>query len=80
MANARFDRYVLVWENGMYCSAAKYTAEEFNAEFTEKQRAKLLDGYEVKNCVDLEAYYHRKSMEEAQAEQKRRLALSAVNG
>ena len=59
MSNARFDRTVLVWENGTYCSTHTYTAQEFNTEFTEKQRKRLLAGREVKGCVDLEAFYHR---------------------
>ena len=59
MAKARFDRFVLVWERGNYCSTNQYTADEFNSEFSEEQRELLLDGYEVDGCVDLEAFYHR---------------------
>ena len=59
MSNARFDRTVLVWERGTSCSTHTYTAQEFNTEFTEKQRKRLLDGHQVNGCVDLEAFYHR---------------------
>jgi hypothetical protein len=59
MSNARFDRFVLVWEDGTYCSTHKYTAEEFNTEFSEAQREQLLKGFEVDGVVDLEAFYHR---------------------
>ena len=61
MSLARFDRTVLVWESANYCSKQEYTAEEFNREFTERQRKRLLAGHEVKGCVDLEAFYHRVS-------------------
>lgn len=61
MSKARFDRTVLVWERGNYCSTHTYTAEEFNSAFTERQRVLLLAGHEVDGCVDLEAYYHRAS-------------------
>ena len=65
MSAARFDRTVLVWERGTYCSTYAYTAEEFNSQFSERQRTKLLAGLEVDGCVDLEAFYHRKTKEEA---------------
>jgi hypothetical protein len=64
MSNARYDRYVLVWERGHSCSVGRYTAEEFNAEFDAEDRAQLLKGHEVDGYVDLEAFYHRKSSEE----------------
>ena len=64
MSNARYDRYVLVWERGHACSVGRYTAEEFNAEFDAELRAQLLKGFEVDGYVDLEAFYHRKSAEE----------------
>lgn len=63
MSAARFDRTILVWERGTYCSTHSYTAEEFNTQFTERQRVLLLAGLEVDGCVDLEAYYHRHSQE-----------------
>ena len=63
MSAARFDRTVLVWERGTYCSTHTYTAEEFNTQFTERQRVLLLAGIEVDGCVDLEAFYHRRSQE-----------------
>lgn len=59
MADARYDRFVLVWERGNYSSTHKYTAEEFNTEFSEEDRALLLKGQEVDGIVDLEAFYHR---------------------
>lgn len=59
MSNARFDRFVLVWERGTYCSTHRYTAEEFNTSFSEEDRARLLAGREVNGVVDLEAFYHR---------------------
>jgi len=65
MSAARFDRTVLVWERGNYCSTHSYTAEEFNTQFTERQRVLLLAGIEVDGCVDLEAFYHRRSQEAA---------------
>ena len=61
MSNARFDRTVLVWENGTYYNTHTYTAEEFNTEFTAKQRKRLLAGHEVDGYVDLEAFYNRAS-------------------
>jgi len=61
MSAARFDRTVLVWERGTYCSTHTYTAEEYNKQFTERQRTKLLAGLEVNGCVDLEAFYHKNS-------------------
>ena len=65
MSNARFDRFVLVWERGNYCSTHQYTADEFNSRFSEEDRARLLAGYEVNGVVDLEAFYHRHSQEAA---------------
>ena len=59
MSNARYDRFVLVWERGHACSVGRYTAEEFNTEFDAEDRARLLEGYEVNGYVDLEAFYHR---------------------
>ena len=59
MTKARFDRFVLVWERGNYCSTHRYTAEEFNTEFSEEDRKQLLNGFEVDGVVDLEAFYHR---------------------
>lgn len=59
MSDARFDRTVLVWESGTYCSTHTYTADEFNTSFSEEDRALLLKGYEVNGVVDLEAFYHR---------------------
>ena len=59
MSKARFDRFVLVWESANYCSAHRYTAEEFNTEFSERDRKRLLEGKEVRGVVDLEAFYHR---------------------
>ena len=59
MAKARYDRFVLVWERGHACSVGRYTADEFNTEFSEEDRALLLKGQEVDGVVDLEAFYHR---------------------
>lgn len=65
MSNARFDRTILVWERGTYCSTHTYTAAEFNSQFTERQRVLLLAGHEVDGYVDLEAFYHRHSQQSA---------------
>ena len=59
MSNARFNRFVLVWERGTACSVHEYTADEFNTSFSEQDRAQLLAGHEVRGVVDLEAFYHR---------------------
>jgi len=64
MSKARFDRFVLVWERGHTCSVGRWTAEDFNTEFSEEEREQLLKGYEVNGCVDLEAFYRRKTEEE----------------
>lgn len=59
MTKANYDRTVLVWERGTYCSTHQYTAEEYNEQFSEEDRKSLLSGFEVNGCVDLEAFYHR---------------------
>lgn len=58
---AREDRFVLVWERGNYYSTHLYTADEYNEQFSEEERAQLLSGHEVDGVVDLVAYYHRAS-------------------
>ena len=64
MSEVRFNRFVLVWEGANYCAASEYTPDEYHQTFDEQERTQLLAGYEVDQCVDLEAYYHRKSKEE----------------
>jgi hypothetical protein len=59
MTDARYNRFVLVWERGSYCSTHEYTAAEYNAQFSAEHRALLLEGHEVDGVVDLEAFYHR---------------------
>ena len=59
MTDARYNRFVLVWERGSYCSTHEYTAAEYNAQFSAEDRALLLEGHEVDGVVDLEAFYHR---------------------
>ena len=63
-SEARRDRYILVWERATAHSVDRYTADEFNSEFSQKWRTLLLDGQEVGGYVDLEAYYFRKLEEE----------------